>query len=102
MGGRTIGVPQQVLARSHPAVTTLNYEGDDAIWSFTWELESTERPHGWFIIAADCALEQYNTKVSPMSYEMTMLNPGDSHLPADEYGKLTFFPVLNRHFSVPH
>jgi hypothetical protein len=84
--GRQIGVPQQVLARSHPAETKLAYEGDEAVWSFKWELESTERPHGWFVIAADCALEQYNTKVSPMSYEVTMLNPGDSHLPADEYG----------------
>ena len=86
MGRRQIGVPQQVLARSHPAETKLVYVGDDAVWSFTWEVEETARPHGWFVIAADCALEQYNTKVAPMSFEVTMLNPGDNHLPADEYG----------------
>ena len=89
--GRQIGVPQAVMARSHPAQTALAYEGDEAIWSFTWELESTERPHGWFIISADCALEQYNAKVSDMQYEITMLNPGDSHLPADELGLPLFY-----------
>jgi hypothetical protein len=80
-----------VLARSHPAQTELKYEDDEAIWSFKWELESTERPHGWFIISADCALEQYNAKVSDMQYEITMLNPGDSHLPADELGLPLFY-----------
>ena len=89
--GRQIGVPQAVLARSHPATTELTYEGDEAVWSFTWELESTERPHGWFVISADCALEQYNAKVSDMQYEITMLNPGDSHLPADELGLPLFY-----------
>ena len=90
-GRREIGVPPQVLARSHPAITDLTYEQDEAIWSFKWELESTERPHGWFVIAADCALEQYNAKVSDMQYELTMLNPGDSHLPADEFGLPTVY-----------
>jgi hypothetical protein len=91
--GRQIGVPQAVLARSHPAETDLQYHDDEAVWSFTWELESSERPHGWFVISADCALEQYNAKVSDMQYEITMLNPGDSHLPADELGLPLFYYV---------
>ena len=28
-----------------------------------WEVEHTERSTGFFLIAADCALEQYNTNV---------------------------------------
>eukprot|EP01052_Picozoa_sp_SAG31_P016093 SAG31_NODE_1054_length_10140_cov_4.264316_10_plen_75_part_00 len=43
--------------------TELTRQGDESVWSFTWEVEEHERPHGWFLIAADCALEQYNAKV---------------------------------------
>lgn len=55
-------------------------------WSFKWRINHEKRTHGWFVVAADCALEQYNTKVSPMEYRIKLINPGNTHLPADEFG----------------
>mmetsp|Transcript_19478 Transcript_19478/g.55704 ORF Transcript_19478/g.55704 Transcript_19478/m.55704 type:complete len:482 (+) Transcript_19478:122-1567(+) len=55
-------------------------------WEFTWVIEHHVRTYGWFVIVADCALEQYNAKVSPMSFELHLFNPGNTHLPADEHG----------------
>lgn len=65
-------------------------------WEFTWVIEQTVRTHGWFIIVADCALEQYNAQVPPMQYELHLFNPGRTHLPADEHGlpKLYLFVFL--------
>jgi hypothetical protein len=64
-------------------------------WRFEWTLDQKERTHGWFIIAADCALEQYGTKVAPMTYEVTLLNPGGDHLTADEHGMPTVYFLLS-------
>lgn len=55
-------------------------------WSFKWRINHATRTHGWFVVVADCALEQYNTRVSPMDYTLKLINPGNTHLPADEYG----------------
>jgi hypothetical protein len=58
--------------------------------TFEWEIIQEERDVGWFLIAADCALEQYNTKVPPMSYDIVLMNAGEdgiesaSHLDATE------------------
>jgi len=60
-------------------------------WSFSWEFETEERTHGWFLVAADCALEQFNARVSPMEYSINLLNPGNTHLPADEFGLPRFY-----------
>ena len=43
--------------------TSLNQVDDKYTWTFEWEIEENEKPHGWFLLAADCALEQYNAKV---------------------------------------
>ena len=64
-------------------------------WRFEWTLDQKERTHGWFLIAADCALEQYGTKVAPMTYEVTLLNPGGDHLTADEHGMPTVYFLLS-------
>ena len=90
-------IPIGEVTRSHTDVlhrgldqatkTDLQHLPDGMIeWTFEWEFETTERTRGWFLIAADCALEQFNAKVSPMSYEVSLFNPGNTHLPADEYG----------------
>jgi hypothetical protein len=63
-------------------------------WRFVWEFETTERTHGWFLVAADCALEQFNAKVSPMEYRVSLLNPDDTHLPADEFGLPKLYLVV--------
>jgi hypothetical protein len=65
-------------------------------WTFNWEFDTEERTRGWFLIAADCALEQFNAHVPPMNYEISLLNPGETHLPADEYGlpKLYLFTAI--------
>mmetsp|Transcript_4104 Transcript_4104/g.8858 ORF Transcript_4104/g.8858 Transcript_4104/m.8858 type:complete len:489 (-) Transcript_4104:327-1793(-) len=65
-------------------------------WEFTWEVDHDTRTAGWFVIAADCALEQYNAQVPPMQFEIHLLNPGNTHLPADEYGlpKLYLFTFV--------
>jgi len=55
-------------------------------WEFSWTISHTTRTHGWFIIAADCALEQYNAHVPAMEFEIKLFNPGNTHLPADEHG----------------
>mmetsp|Transcript_17908 Transcript_17908/g.31654 ORF Transcript_17908/g.31654 Transcript_17908/m.31654 type:complete len:480 (+) Transcript_17908:243-1682(+) len=55
-------------------------------WEFTWVVNHEHRTHGWFVIVADCALEQYNAKVPPMSYTLHLFNPGNTHLPADDHG----------------
>jgi len=55
-------------------------------WTFTWEISHHVRTYGWFLIAADCALEQYNARVTPMTYTIELYNPGNTHLPADEHG----------------
>mmetsp|Transcript_13617 Transcript_13617/g.15948 ORF Transcript_13617/g.15948 Transcript_13617/m.15948 type:complete len:481 (-) Transcript_13617:192-1634(-) len=60
-------------------------------WQFSWEIEHETRTHGWFLIVADCALEQFNAKVTPMEYEIKLLNPGNTHLPADEHGLPKFY-----------
>ena len=73
---------------------SLRIDGADAVWSFEWKITHTDRSKGWFLIAADCALEQYNAKVAPMTYEVTLLNPGDNHLPADEMWMPTFYAIL--------
>ena len=64
--------------------STLVARGTDMVWSFEWKITHEERTKGWFLIAADCALEQYNTKVASMEYDVTLTNPGGNHLPADE------------------
>lgn len=64
-------------------------------WRFEWTLDQKERTHGWFVIAADCALEQYGTKVAPMTYEVTLLNPGGDHLTADEHGMPVIYFTLS-------
>ena len=56
-------------------------EDGEVVWSFQWEVEHKERTYGWFFIAADCALEQFNARVTPMTYEIRLLNPGNTHLP---------------------
>jgi len=70
-----------------PTKTELKPGPDGKIeWSFSWEIETQERTRGWFLIAADCALEQFNAHVPPMEFEVSLLNRDDVHLPADEYG----------------
>lgn len=59
-----------------------------------WRVNHETRTHGWFIVAADCALEQYNAKVSHMDYKIQLINPGNTHLPADEYGLPKFYIVV--------
>ena len=78
-----------VLHRELDSPTKTNIaKGKDGLMEFTfsWEFDTEERTRGWFLIAADCALEQFNARVPPMDYEISLLNPGDTHLPADEYG----------------
>lgn len=65
-----------------------------AVWSFHWELNQRERTHGWFLIAADCALEQYGTKVAPMKYNIILLNDGMDQLTANEYGMQTVYFLM--------
>ena len=55
-------------------------------WTFEWEIEHHVRTHGWFLVLADCALEQFNTQVPPMDYEIQLFNDMTTHLPADEQG----------------
>ena len=78
-----------VLHRELDAPTKTNIEkGPDGLmeWTFSWEFDTEERTRGWFLIAADCALEQFNAKVPPMQFEISLFNPGETHLPADEFG----------------
>ena len=44
------------------------------------------RSHYWYAFVADCSLEMYNHKVPPIYYNVTFLNAGGNHLPADEKG----------------
>eukprot|EP01062_Namystynia_karyoxenos_P031296 TRINITY_DN23225_c0_g1_i1.p1 TRINITY_DN23225_c0_g1~~TRINITY_DN23225_c0_g1_i1.p1 ORF type:complete len:533 (+),score=198.86 TRINITY_DN23225_c0_g1_i1:126-1601(+) len=74
--------------------TRIEREGDQQVWHFDWEVDHSERTTGWFLIAADCALEQYNTRVAPMTYEVSMFNPGMDHLPADEHWLPTAYTVV--------
>jgi len=69
---------------NHSEIRTL--ENGIVEWEFTWVIDTKVRTHGWKIIVADCALEQYNAKVPPMHFEIHLLNPGNTHLPADEFG----------------
>ena len=73
------------LGRATEAKTETTEEGN-VLWTFSWEISHHIRTHGWFLIAADCALEQYNAEVTPMKYNVQLLNPGLTHLPADEHG----------------
>jgi len=66
--------------------STKNHPDGTVEWSFEWHIQHSIRTHGWFFVLADCDLEQYNTKVSPMDFEISMFNPGNTHLPADEFG----------------
>ena len=76
------------------AKTWTTQKGNKIEWSFEWEIEHTERSKGWFLISADCALEQFNTRVAPMAYEIQMLNPGGNHLPADEHWLPTVYILV--------
>ena len=66
----------------------------DVEWKFQWQVNHNTRTYGWFLVIADCALEQYNTKVSPMKYDITLINPGNTHLPADEFGLPKVYVVV--------
>ena len=68
--GRQIGIPQAAADNAKNVQTHIEKKDDESIWHFTWEVEEHEKPHGWFLIAADCALEQYNAKVSRMDFEV--------------------------------
>eukprot|EP00756_Hemistasia_phaeocysticola_P066710 Hpha_TRINITY_DN9441_c0_g1::TRINITY_DN9441_c0_g1_i1::g.139296::m.139296 len=74
--------------------TNLEQAGNTMIWTFEWEIDHKERTTGWFLIAADCALEQYNTRVAPMSYAVDLYNPGMNHLPADEHWLPTTYAAV--------
>ena len=50
-------------------------------FSFEWEVEHNVRTHGWFLVVADCALEQFNAHVPPMDYIIELYNEGFVHLP---------------------
>ncbi|KAH9261455.1 hypothetical protein BASA81_000099 [Batrachochytrium salamandrivorans] len=70
-----------------PALASLEQDTDGLMkWKFSWEFDTEERTTGWFLIAADCALEQFNAEVPKMHYEIELLNPDNTHLPADEFG----------------
>lgn len=79
-----------VLHRGLESPTKTTMEKDEVTgavtWSFKWEFQTEERTRGWFLIAADCALEQFNARVPPMEFDIALLNPGETHLPADEFG----------------
>jgi len=74
--------------------TNLVQDGQIMKWTFEWEVDHETRTTGWFLIAADCALEQYNTRVAPMSYDVSLYNPGGNHLPADEHWLPTTYAAV--------
>eukprot|EP00924_Labyrinthula_sp_SR-Ha-C_P008868 maker-scaffold_2-snap-gene-5.62-mRNA-1 protein AED:0.01 eAED:0.01 QI:119/1/1/1/1/1/4/359/482 len=88
IGKVTAGHEQILNKKFEKAKNTHNRQLADGReeFSFVWSAFHDKRTHGWFLVAADCALEQYNAQVSPMEYEIKLLNPGNTHLPADEYG----------------
>ena len=56
--------------------------GTDALFAKT----AQERAHFWYVLVADCMLEEYDArKHPPLRYKMEFRN-GGSHLPADESG----------------
>ena len=44
------------------------------------------RTHYWYFFLADCSLEQVNHQVPPIYYDLSIMNKGGKHLPADEKG----------------
>jgi hypothetical protein len=60
---------------------TVNRENGMVEFAFEWEVETKQRSRGWFLVVADCALEQFNAHVPPMVYDIEILNPGLTHLP---------------------
>eukprot|EP01064_Diplonema_japonicum_P000353 TRINITY_DN10246_c0_g1_i1.p1 TRINITY_DN10246_c0_g1~~TRINITY_DN10246_c0_g1_i1.p1 ORF type:complete len:490 (+),score=90.58 TRINITY_DN10246_c0_g1_i1:87-1556(+) len=93
-GGRRANINYGYDHLSKNTKTSVKQVGHWVEWSFEWTVEHTERTKGWFLIAADCALEQFNTKVASMNYDITLLNPNDNQLPADEFWMPTMYIIV--------
>lgn len=52
------------------------------------EITPEENSHYWYIITADCSLEEYDAHPPTMQFQIEFFN-GGSHLPADEDGMFT-------------
>ncbi len=109
-------VLQSKLGKATKTDILTDGEGN-VIFTFEWEVEHKVRTHGWFLVVADCALEQFNARVPPMQYTIELYNEGLTHLPADEYGipKLILFTfcamcgffgwgllLLHKHYQETH
>lgn len=61
---------------------------DDVPFDLGHEITPEENSHYWYIIAADCSLEEYDAHPPQLKFEIEFFN-GGSHLPADEDGMFT-------------
>ncbi|KAJ9450321.1 hypothetical protein DIPPA_26028 [Diplonema papillatum] len=98
-GGRrqrsTMNYGYKKLANSKDTTASVRMLPNNKVeWRFEWKINHAERTKGWFLIAADCALEQFNTKVAPMTYDITLLNPSNDQLPANEHWLPTMYILV--------
>lgn len=70
------------------AAAILGHEADKLEFEFSWTFKVRKKSLYWYVLVADCYLENYPAKVPEISYEMIMLN-GESHLPSDQMGMQT-------------
>lgn len=79
-------------------------------WHFNWTIYHAMRTYGWYFVLADCKdwspekqadLDELRIKHKrkwyrgkKMTYQLEMLNLGESHLPADEYGLPTTYALI--------
>ena len=63
------------------------------VWTFRWTIDHRMRPYGYYLVYADCT--PYHTgkgsRYKVIGYDVSFLNPGEDHFPADEYGLLTLY-----------
>ena len=50
-------------------------------------------PQVWYVVIADCSLEQIYHEIPPIKYDVTLLN-GKHHIPAEQHGLATTYSVL--------
>ena len=60
----------------------------DVPFELDHEITPEENSHYWYIIAADCSLEEYDAHPPELKFTIEFFN-GGSHLPADEDGMFT-------------
>jgi hypothetical protein len=84
-GGKDVTSQQQLEASYRLA----NFPGH---FQFTRDL-SLDEGEVWYVVIADCSLEQIYHRIPPIKYEVTLLN-GDSHLPAEEFGLASIYSAI--------